>query len=59
MVQKPRPFESLRNAAQYVRRFRHHPFVVKLGGEILDEPGPAPLRCASSWPCSGASPSPW
>ncbi len=38
MVQNLRPFESLRNAALYVRRFRHHPFVVKLGGEILDDP---------------------
>jgi acetylglutamate kinase len=38
MVQNLRPFDSLRSAAQYVRRFRHHPFVVKLGGEILDEP---------------------
>jgi len=38
MVQNLRPFDSLRNAAQYVRRFRHHPFVVKLGGEILDDP---------------------
>jgi acetylglutamate kinase len=32
------PFESLRSAAKYVQRFRNHPFVVKLGGEILDEP---------------------
>ncbi|MGA2079140.1 MAG: acetylglutamate kinase [Holophaga sp.] len=38
MVQNLRPFESLRNAALYVRRFRDHPFVVKLGGEILDDP---------------------
>jgi acetylglutamate kinase len=38
MVQNLRPFESLRNAALYVKRFRHHPFVVKLGGEILDDP---------------------
>jgi acetylglutamate kinase len=38
MPQQPHPFESLRSAAQYVRRFRHHPFVVKLGGEILDDP---------------------
>jgi acetylglutamate kinase len=37
-MQQSRPFESLRSAAQYVRRFRHHPFVVKLGGEILDDP---------------------
>jgi acetylglutamate kinase len=38
MVQNFRPFDSLRSAAQYVRRFRHRPFVVKLGGEILDDP---------------------
>lgn len=38
MVQNLRPFDSLRNAAQYVRRFRNRPFVVKLGGEILDDP---------------------
>jgi acetylglutamate kinase len=31
------PFEPLRSAAQYVRRFRHRPFVVKLGGEILED----------------------
>jgi len=37
-MQQSRPFESLRSAAQYVRRFRHHPFVVKLGGDILDDP---------------------
>jgi len=39
MAQQTHPFESLRGAAQYVRRFRDHPFVVKLGGEILDDPG--------------------
>jgi acetylglutamate kinase len=38
MAQQSHPFESLRGAAQYVRRFRNHPFVVKLGGEILDDP---------------------
>jgi len=38
MPRNPHPFESLRSAAQYVRRFRHHPFVVKLGGEILEDP---------------------
>lgn len=38
MPQQAHPFESLRSAAQDVRRFRHHPFVVKLGGEILDDP---------------------
>ncbi len=39
MPAQPHPFESLRSAAQYVRRFRHQPFVIKLGGEILDDPG--------------------
>ena len=39
MPQPAHPFESLRSAAQYVRRFRDRPFVVKLGGEILDDPG--------------------
>jgi len=38
MSQNPHPFASLRSAAQYVRRFRNRPFVVKLGGEILDDP---------------------
>jgi acetylglutamate kinase len=38
MTQHSHPFASLRSAAQYVRRFRHRPFVVKLGGEILDDP---------------------
>ena len=38
MSRNPHPFESLRGAAQYVRRFRNRPFVVKLGGEILDDP---------------------
>ena len=38
MPAQPHPFESLRSAAQYVRRFRHRPFVIKLGGEILDDP---------------------
>lgn len=33
-----RPFDTLRSAAQYVRRFRNHTFVVKLGGELLDDP---------------------
>jgi acetylglutamate kinase len=38
MTRNAHPFESLRNAAQYVRKFRHRPFVVKLGGEILEDP---------------------
>lgn len=38
MTRSAHPFESLRNAAQYVRRFRHRPFVVKLGGELLEDP---------------------
>lgn len=45
MVQNRRPFDSLRSAAQYVRRFRHRPFVVKLGGEILDDPALRRLVC--------------
>jgi acetylglutamate kinase len=39
MTRSSHPFEALKNAAQYVRKFRHHPFVIKLGGEILDDPG--------------------
>jgi acetylglutamate kinase len=38
MPHRTHPFASLRSAAQYVRRFRNRPFVVKLGGEILDDP---------------------
>jgi acetylglutamate kinase len=38
MTRSVHPFDSLRNAAQYVRRFRHRPFVVKLGGDLLDDP---------------------
>jgi acetylglutamate kinase len=38
MTRSAHPFEALRNAAQYVRKFRHRPFVVKLGGEILEDP---------------------
>jgi acetylglutamate kinase len=45
MVQNLRPFDSLRNAAQYLRRFRNRPFVVKLGGEILDDPALRRLVC--------------
>jgi acetylglutamate kinase len=45
MVQNLRPFDSLRSAAQYVRRFRNRPFVVKLGGEILDDPALRRLVC--------------
>lgn len=32
------PFDTLRSAAKYVRRFRDRVFVVKLGGEVLDDP---------------------
>lgn len=31
-------YDTLRSAARYVRRFRHKAFVVKLGGELLDDP---------------------
>jgi len=34
----PHPYDTLRSAARYVRRFRNKIFVVKLGGEILDDP---------------------
>ncbi len=33
----PDPFETLRSAAKYVRQFRGRTFVVKLGGEVLEE----------------------
>lgn len=32
------PFSTLRSAARYVRQFRSKIFVVKLGGELLDDP---------------------
>lgn len=32
------PFETLRSAARYVRQFRGKTFVVKLGGEVLEDP---------------------
>ena len=38
MTRTAHPFESLRNAGQYVRKFRHRAFVVKLGGELLEDP---------------------
>jgi acetylglutamate kinase len=41
-----RPFDTLRSAAQYVRRFRNHTFVVKLGGELLDDPALCRSVCA-------------
>ena len=41
-----RPFDTLRNAAQYVRRFRNHTFVVKLGGEMIDDPALCRSVCA-------------
>jgi acetylglutamate kinase len=33
----PDPFGTLRNAARHVRRFRGRTFVVKIGGELLDD----------------------
>jgi acetylglutamate kinase len=33
----PDPFATLRNAARHVRRFRGRTFVVKIGGELLDD----------------------
>ncbi len=38
MSHTPNPYETLRSAAKYVRRFRQKTFVVKLGGELLDQP---------------------
>lgn len=32
------PFETLRSAAKYVRQFRGKTFVIKLGGEVLEDP---------------------
>lgn len=32
------PFETLRSAAKYVRQFRGKIFVIKLGGEVLEDP---------------------
>ena len=40
MSHTPNPYETLRSAAKYVRQFRQKIFVVKLGGELLDQPGP-------------------
>jgi len=37
MVRSAHPFAALHNAAEYVRKFRNRPFVVKLGGEILED----------------------
>lgn len=41
-----RPFDTLRSAAQYVRLFRNHTFVVKLGGEMIDDPALCRSVCA-------------
>lgn len=38
MPRSPEPFATLRSAARYVRKFRSRIFVVKLGGELLDDP---------------------
>ena len=39
MTHTPNAYASLRSAAKYVRQFRQKIFVVKLGGELLDQPG--------------------
>lgn len=39
MSHTPNAYASLRSAAKYVRQFRQKIFVVKLGGELLDQPG--------------------
>lgn len=38
MSHAPNPYATLRSAAKYVRQFRGKTFVVKLGGELLDQP---------------------
>lgn len=38
MPLSPDPYATLRSAAQYVRLFRRKTFVVKLGGELLEDP---------------------
>lgn len=38
MTRTSEPFATLRSAARYVRQFRSRIFVVKLGGELLDDP---------------------
>jgi acetylglutamate kinase len=38
MPRSTEPFATLRSAARYVRQFRSKTFVVKLGGELLDDP---------------------
>jgi len=45
MVRSAHPFEALHSAAKYVRQFRGKPFVVKLGGEILEDPALARAVC--------------
>ena len=39
MSHTPNAYATLRSAAKYVRQFRQKIFVVKLGGELLDQPG--------------------
>ncbi len=39
MSHAPNAYATLRSAAKYVRQFRQKVFVVKLGGELLDQPG--------------------
>ncbi len=46
MVRSSNPFDALHNAAKYVRKFRGKPFVVKLGGEILEDPALRKAVCA-------------
>ncbi len=38
MTRTSEPFATLRSAARYVRQFRSKIFVVKLGGELLEDP---------------------
>jgi acetylglutamate kinase len=46
MARAAHPFAALHDAAVYVRRFRNRPFVVKLGGEVLEDPSVRRDLCA-------------
>lgn len=46
MTRHAHPFDALHNAAVYVRRFRNRPFVVKLGGEVLEDAAARRSVCA-------------
>lgn len=46
MSRTPDPFATIRSAARYVRQFRSKIFVVKLGGELLDDPAYRKNICA-------------